>query len=94
MSRVILQVPMTRDLKVAAQAAVSSMGFFSLQESIRVWLTQIIRYTPVVRYEEPAERLSKRAATRYEKMIKDIESGKVKTKSFTSVDAMMKELRS
>ena len=67
---------MTKILKERAQAAASSMGFSSLQESIRVWLTQIVRQTPSVRYEEPAVQLSPKAIRRYTKMMDDMESGK------------------
>lgn len=90
----MLQIPMDATLKARATAAARAMGFSSLQESVRVWFSQIIKQTPIVHFEEPAEQLSQRAIRRYNKMIDDIDSGRVKTKSFTSVAAMMQELRS
>lgn len=76
MKRVILQVPMPPELKSKAEAASARMGFSSLQESIRVWLSNIVRQTPIVRYEESPVQLSPRAIRRYNKMIDDIDSGK------------------
>lgn len=94
MAKTILQIPMDATLKARATAAVRAMGFSSLQESIRVWLTDIVRQTPILRWEEPPVQLSPRAIRRYNKMVDDIDAGRVKTKSFTSVAALMKELKS
>lgn len=94
MAKTMLQIPMDASLKARATAAARAMGFSSLQESVRVWLAQIIKQTPILRYEEPAVQLSPRAIRRYNKMIDDIDSGRVKTKSFSTVETMMKELRS
>jgi len=41
MQRVIVQVPMSRELKEKAQSASSDLGFSSLQETIRVLLTKL-----------------------------------------------------
>lgn len=43
MQRVILQVPMTRELKQKAEIASFDMGFSSLQEIIRVILNKLAR---------------------------------------------------
>lgn len=85
---------MDESLKMRATEVARAMGFSSLQESIRVWLSQIIKQPPILRYEEPMVELSSKAIRRYNKMIDDIDSGRVKTKPFTSVAAMMRELRS
>jgi len=95
MSRVILQVPMTKQLKEAAEKAARSHGFSSLQETIRVLLHKLSQKELNISFqEEKVERLSPKAEKRYAKMIADIKSGKEKTKSFESVDEMMEYLHS
>ncbi len=89
-----LQIPMDTTLRTRATKAAKIMGFSSLQESIRVWLAGIVQQTPIIRYEEPPVHLSPKAILRYNKMVDDIESGRVKTKSFTTVDALMNDLNS
>lgn len=91
MSRVILQVPMSKDLKSKAEKAALSLGFSSLQESVRLILTKLARRElKVTVYEET---LSPAAEARYEKIIKDIEAGRniVKTKN---AEDFLKKLRS
>ena len=63
-------------LKARATLAARAMGFSSLQESVRVWFSQIIKQTPIVHFEEPAVQLSPKAIRRYNKMIDNMESGK------------------
>jgi len=43
MKRTILQIPMSPELKRAAESKSKSLGFSSLQELVRVMLTQITR---------------------------------------------------
>lgn len=40
MDRVTLQVPVSKDIKIAAQARAEEMGFSSLQEAVRIFLYQ------------------------------------------------------
>ena len=40
MDRVTLQVPVSKDIKIAAQEKAQAMGFSSLQEAVRVFLYQ------------------------------------------------------
>jgi antitoxin component of RelBE/YafQ-DinJ toxin-antitoxin module len=94
MKRIILQVPMQKTLRDEAAEAAVSQGFSSLQEAIRVLLKKLARKELTFVATEPEERLSPRAAARYDKMVDDVRSGKVKTKSFTSVDALMEHLNS
>lgn len=47
MKRTILQIPITPELKRAAETKAESLGFSSLQEMIRVILTQITTRTEV-----------------------------------------------
>ena len=76
MNRVIVQVPMKKELREQAEAAAKNNGFSSLQEVIRVLLSQLAKKEIVIRVEEPEERLSPRAARRYNKIIEEIKQGK------------------
>ncbi|MDO8571794.1 MAG: hypothetical protein Q7R79_03890 [bacterium] len=94
MAKTILQVPLDTSLRRQSALAAQNLGFSSLQEIIRVFLKQLAAKEVTLSFEAPQVQLSKRAAHRYDKMIDDIESGRVKTKSFTSVDELMKDLNS
>lgn len=73
MSRVILQVPMDKELKASAEAAAKEQGFSSLQEIVRVMLKKVAkREFSVTLKDEPVVILSKKAEKRYAKMIDDI----------------------
>lgn len=87
----ILQVPINKNLRDQAALQVTKMGFSSLQEAVRVILNQVAAGELNVKFEE-AVQLSPKAIKRYNKMIDEVQSGKVKTKSFTDVDSLMKHL--
>lgn len=94
MDRVILQVPMPKSLKTAAETVARDFGFSSLQETIRVILTKLAkRELTVTVKEEKVIQLSAKAEKRYAKMIDDIEKGRniVYTKN---ADDFLKKLRS
>ena len=55
-------------------------GFSSLQDVMRLFIAQFVENKIDVGFIEPSERLSPRAARRYDKMVDGIESGKIKTK--------------
>ena len=79
MQRVILQVPMSKDLKESAQSASHDLGFSSLQEAIRVLLTKLAKKELSLRVSEEVEEithLSKAAGKRYKKAIADIKTGR------------------
>ncbi len=92
--KTIIQVPVDKKLRDQATTAAFSLGFSSIQETIRVFLRKLASRELTLSFEAPPVQLSPRAARRYDKMMRDVESGRVKTKSFTSVDALMKELNS
>ncbi len=94
MAKTILQVPIDTSLRNRAAAVAAKLGFSSLQESVRLYLHKLADNKLDIMFKEPDVQLSPRAARRYDKMIRDIESGRVKTKSFSSVDALMKDLHS
>jgi antitoxin component of RelBE/YafQ-DinJ toxin-antitoxin module len=89
-----LQVPVNSDLKNRATKAAKSMGFSSLQETVRLFLTKLARGDMKVELTslDADEYVSPKALARYDKMIKDIESGKVKTTVAHSVDELMEQL--
>ena len=94
MDSTILQVPISKTLRDEATLAASNMGFSSLQEAIRVYLTQLKNNIVKISFEHPPVQLSAKAIKTYNKISDDIDSGKVKPVSFTDVDEMMKYLHS
>ena len=94
MTRVILQVLMSKELKDSATAAAAEQGFSSLQEIVRVMLNKVAkREFSVTLKDEPIEYLTPKAEKRYEKIVDDIEKGKNITKT-DNVDDLLKMLRS
>jgi len=74
MQRVILQVPMSKDLKQKAEIVSFDMGFSSLQEIIRVLLNKLARreFSISINDEIPNERLKKI----FRQADKDLKEGK------------------
>lgn len=89
MATTTLQIPMPTALRDRATRVATKQGFSSLQEAIRIFLSQFVSGQVEVRYTAPPVMLSSKNAARYDKMIEDVETGKVKTKSFTDVDKLM-----
>lgn len=75
MSKTILQVPVSKELKEKAQKAASKQGFSSLQESVRVFLAGLSQGNLKISFET-AVRLTPKAESRYEEQLKDIEAGR------------------
>ena len=68
---------MSRDLKQKADAAVSDMGFSSLQEAIRVVLTKLAKKELSIKFEEEIiTDLHPAAEHRFKKAVADIKAGK------------------
>ena len=78
MKRVIIQVPVSLELKEKADAASADLGFSSLQETIRVLLTKLSKRELSLRVEEVEEinHLSKSAERRFKKALEDIKAGR------------------
>lgn len=93
MQRVVVQVPMAKNLKEQAEAVSFNLGFSSLQEVIRVLLTKLSKKEISFRIEEAEEvtYLSKAAEKRYKKAVEDIKAGKNITKT-KNVDELLKLL--
>lgn len=94
MNTTILQVPMEKSFKIKASKAAENLGFSSLQEAVRVFLAQLPTQTVNISFTHPPVQLSPKAATRYDKMSKDISSGKVNTIGVDTVEEMMAYLHS
>ncbi len=94
MDSTILQVPMSKALKINATVVAKEQGFSSLQEVVRVLVNKLARKQLVVDVVEPEEvHLSRRAQKRYAQMEEDYKSGK-NWRSFSSVDEFLRDLHS
>jgi len=91
MQRTVLQVPINLQLKNKAEQAAQAQGFSSLQEVVRVFLSRFAEKRIGITFEQSVQ-LSPQAIKRYDKMTEDIEKGKIKTKTFTDVNSLMKYL--
>lgn len=95
MQRIIVQVPMSKDLKERAEIVSSDLGFSSVQEIIRVLLTKLSKKEFSLRVEE-AEKikyLSPRAERKFKKAVEDIKAGRNVTKT-ENVEALLELLHS
>lgn len=83
MQRIIVQVPMDKDLKERAEIVSSDLGFSSLQEIIRVLLTKLSKKEFSLKVEEAEEikYLSPKAEIKFKKAVEDIKAGKNVTKT-------------
>ncbi len=75
MKRTILQIPISEELRRSAEKVSSEMGFSSIQETVRVFLTKLSKKEINIKIQDE-EQLSPKAAARYEKMLKDMKTGK------------------
>lgn len=91
----MIQVPVNPQLKKRIEKRAESDGFTSLQQLIRLVLAKYDsgRLEVDVRRVESVQ-LSPAAIKRYNKMDQDMASGKMKLKSFNSVEELMKDLNS
>ncbi len=93
MDTTILQLPLSKSLRAEAIVVAKESGFSSLQEVLRVFLAKFAKREIGVSVEQfPAVKLSAKNDRRYAKMVDDVLSGRVKTKSFDNVDDLMKDL--
>jgi len=77
MNRVIVQVPMSPDLKKKASSVARDSGFSSIQEVIRVLLTKLAKKEISLRIEEETiTDLHPAAERRLKKAVEDIKAGR------------------
>jgi len=70
-----LQIPIRRDLKIAATEVALEQGFSSLQEAVRVFINKMAQKTIDVVFIPKTIKLSQKAVKRYNKITEDIEKG-------------------
>jgi len=92
MSNTTLQVPIEKRVRDNAAKAAKRRGFSSVQEVVRVFLNQFADDAIDIAFISPPVHLSKKNAERYDRMVDDVLSGKVKTKSFSRVEDLMGDL--
>lgn len=88
-----LQVPVKKQLRDKATRVAEKKGFSSLQEVVRVFLKQFADQEVHITLEMKPLQLSEKNDKKYTKIIDEVRSGKVQTKSFNDVDELFKELR-
>lgn len=93
MNTTVLQIPINKNIRDQAASVAVKMGFSSLQETVRVFLNQLVANQITITFQPPPVKLSKKNDIRYAKMIEEIKSGKTKLKSYSNVDEMMNDLR-
>lgn len=78
MQRVIVQVPMPKELKKKAEAVSADLGFSSMQEVIRVLLTKLSKKEFSLKVEETEEitHLSPASERKFRKAVEDIKAGR------------------
>jgi antitoxin component of RelBE/YafQ-DinJ toxin-antitoxin module len=78
MSRTVVQIPVTTDLRDRAYQMAISQGFSSLQEAMRLVMHQIAlgNLKLKMHFEPTSLRLSEKAVRRYEEMDQDLSSDK------------------
>lgn len=90
MNKIILQVPINKDLKIIAEQVAISQGFSSLQEAVRLFLNKLAQGSMNITFEETTQ-LSTKAIDRYNSIADDIDKGKNVYKA-NDVSDLMKKL--
>ncbi|MHB8443361.1 MAG: hypothetical protein ACYDAS_03255 [Patescibacteria group bacterium] len=90
MNKVILQIPMNKNLKDEAEIVALSKGFSSLQEFIRVFLVKVSKDNIDISFQENTQ-LSHKSEKRYLKIEEDFKNN---TNIYEAVSAkdLMKQL--
>lgn len=102
MNTTTLQVPVSKSLKLSAQAAASAQGFSSLQEAVRVFLKKLSDKSITLTFASPGkewfaeEVLTPKEAAHLDRRYREIEKARKKGELFTahSVKEMMQYLDS
>lgn len=78
MQRVIVQVPMSKNLKEKVEVVSTDLGFSSVQEVIRVLLTKLSKreFSLIVGETEEITKLSSAAESKFKKAVADIKVGR------------------
>ncbi len=77
MQRTVLQIPLSKELKISAEQAALDYGFSSLQEILRVIMRKLADKRLNINFgEEQVVHLSKKNEERYLKMTEDFEKNR------------------
>ena len=76
MSRTTLQIPLDTTLRNKAEEVATSVGFSSVQEVVRVFLSKFAAQSIDIGFYDKEVQLSKKAEARYALMINDAKKGK------------------
>ena len=90
MNRAVLQVPLSAQLKNSAEEIASQQGFSSLQEVVRVFLTNFAAKKVEIAWQEPVS-LSPGNEKRYSEITEDFKKNK-HIFSANSVDSLLMQL--
>ena len=93
MNSTTLQVPINKSMRDQAASKAEKMGFSSLQEVVRLFLSKMATGEIDVAFE-PKVTLSSKNDKRYAQMIKDVKTGRVKTKTFSDTSSLIEYLQS
>lgn len=89
----IIQVPVKKQLRNLATVEASRQGFSSLQEAIRIFLHQLSSQNITISFTPPPIPLSAKAIKKYDKISKDIETGKTNLFEAKNINQLMSHLR-
>lgn len=92
MNRTVLQVPVSADLRKAAEKEALDQGFSSLQEAVRVFMKKLADRAIGLRFEGPTIQLSEKAIRRYSRIDEDVRKGK-NVYQARNVKDLMRKLR-
>lgn len=93
MNTTILQIPVTKSFRDQVSSVVTDMGFSSLQDYLRLVMRKTLNKEIDITVGPKPIVLSARNAKRYDKMVEEVLSGKVKAKAYTDVNEMLYDLR-
>lgn len=93
MNRTLLQIPLDKSLRDQAMMAATDLGFSSLQESVRVFLSQLAKRDITIGFGVAPIPLSPKAIHRYNRMLDDIDKGQNEVTT-NSIEDFLTKLRS
>ena len=74
-NRSVLQIPIDKTLKSEAEKVATEAGFSSVQEVVRIFLTNFAKEKIMVNFTDSTKVLADSSEKRYTKMVKDIKNG-------------------
>lgn len=93
MDTTILQIPVTKSFRDQVSSVVADMGFSSLQDYLRLVMKKTLNKEIDVTVGPKPIVLSAKNAKRYDKMVDEVLSGKVKLKKYSNVDDLLYDLK-